>query len=284
MTNALQYGTSVFGGMRGYYNKKGKYLSLFRVDDHFKRLLDAVKILGCDFPYTQKELRQILLDLVKKNNPDSDIYIRPLAFVGNTSITPSLAGVTLDFAIYLKPMGDYLPIDRGLTAAVSSWRRVSENSIPPRGKISGAYINSALARKEASDNGYDEAILLNDQGHVCEGSSENIFLVRDGVLITSGNADDILEGITRRSILQLAKDLKIPVEVRSIARTELYTADEAFFSGTGVQLAWIGQIDKRQVGKGKRGEITSRLQDKFFQLIRGLDPKYKNWCTKVAIK
>jgi len=190
----------------------------------------------------------------------------------------------MDFSLYMIPMGEYLPVDKGLSVLVSSWRRITENSISPRAKISGAYVNSALARKEAIENGYDEAIFLNDNGHVCEGSAENIFIVRDGVLITPSIADDILEGITRRSIIQLAKDLNISVEERSVARSELYIADEAFFAGTGVQVAWIREVDKRRVGDGKRGKITSVLQDKFFKIARGEDEKYKDWCTKVEIK
>ncbi|MBU4099738.1 branched-chain amino acid transaminase [Patescibacteria group bacterium] len=284
MTNALQYGTGIFGGLRGYYNKKENYISVFRIDDHYKRFLSSIHILGCAFPYSASELRGITLELLKKNSPKTDVYFRPFAYLGHTNIGPNLADATMDFSLYMIPMGEYLPVDKGLSVLVSSWRRITENSISPRAKISGAYVNSALARKEAIENGYDEAIFLNDNGHVCEGSAENIFIVRDGVLITPSIADDILEGITRRSIIQLAKDLNISVEERSVARSELYIADEAFFAGTGVQVAWIREVDKRRVGDGKRGKITSVLQDKFFKIARGEDEKYKDWCTKVEIK
>lgn len=284
MTNSLQYGTAVFGGIRGYVNSKENYISVFRIDDHLKRFLSSTKILGCRFSYSQEELKEILIELIKRNNPKSDTYFRPFAYVGNTNIGPNLINAVLDFALYMVPMGEYLPVDKGLSTIISSWRRISENTVPPRAKISGGYINSALARQEASNKGYDEAILLNDQGYVCEGSAENIFIVRDGVLITPDVADSILEGITRRSIIQVARDMGIPVEVRSIARTELYVCDEAFFSGTGVQVAWIGQVDNRQVGDGKRGKITAVLQDKFFKIIRGEDEKYSAWCTKVKLK
>lgn len=284
MTNALQYGTAVFGGMRGYYNNKENYISVFRIDDHFKRFLSSIHILGCKFPYSASELRNITLELLKKNSPMTDIYFRPFAYLGHTDIGPNLADTTMDFSLYMLPMGEYLPVDKGLSVLISSWRRITENSISPRAKVSGAYVNSALARKEALDNGYDEAVFLNDRGHVCEGSAANIFIVRDGVLITPGIADDILEGITRRSIIKLANDLHIPVEERSVARTELYAADEAFLCGTGVQVAWIGQVDKRVVGDAKRGKITGLLQDKFFKIVRGEDEKYKEWCTKVKIR
>lgn len=283
-TNALQYGTGVFGGIRGYFNNETGSISVFRIEDHYKRLLSSVSILGCKLPYNYNKLCEITLALVEKNKPKTDVYFRPFAYVGHTELGPNLANTTLDFALYMIPLGEYLPVDKGLSVVVSSWRRISESQIPPRGKISGGYVNSALARKEASENGYDEAIMLNIKGGVCEGTAENIFIVRDGVLITPSNTDDILEGITRRSIIQLAKDLNIPVEVRSIARSELYVCDEAFFSGTGVQVAWIASIDKRQVGNGKKGKIAAILQDKFFKIVRGDDPKYKDWLTKVNVK
>lgn len=284
MTNALQYGTAIFGGMRGYYNEKEDYISVFRINDHYKRFLASIHILGSDFPYSHDDLCDITFELLKKNNPKMDVYFRPFAYLGHTNIGPNLADTTMDFSLYMLPMGEYLPVDKGLSVMISSWRRVAENSISPRAKISGAYVNSALARKEALENGYDEALFLNDSGQVCEGSAANIFIVRDGMLVTPGIADDILEGITRRSIIQLAKDLDIPVEARSVARSELYVADEVFLCGSGVQVSWIREIDKRQVGDGKRGKITGVLQDRFFKILRGEDEKYKSWCTKVKVK
>lgn len=282
--NALQYGNAVFGGIRGYYSDKGSYVSVFRLEDHNKRFLSSIRIFGCEFGYSAEDLNRIVVDLLEKNNPKTDVYFRPFAYVGDTELGPNLANKKLDFAVYMLPLGEYLPVDVGLSVGVSSWRRISDNAIPPRGKISGAYINSSLARKEAADNGYDEAIMLNDRGLVCEGSAENIFIVRDGVLVTPGVSDDILEGITRRSVMQVASDLGIPVEVRSVARSELYVCDEAFFSGTGVQVAWIGKVDRRVVGDGKKGKITGMLQDKFFEIVRGKDAKYEDWCTKVKVK
>lgn len=285
MTNALQYGTAVFGGIRGYYNKRKKFLSIFRMENHYQRLLNALKILGVSIPYSLKELKEITIELVKKNKPKTDVYFRPFAYAGSCHLSPNLSeDKVFDFALYMLPLGDYLPTDKGLSVMVSSWRRISDNTIPIRAKISGAYINSALARKEAKDKGYDEAILLTEQGHVCEGSAENLFIVRDGILITPPVSDDILEGITRRTIIELAKDLNIEVQERSIDRSELYLADEAFFSGTGVQLAWIAKIDDREIGNAKKGEITAKLQDLFFEIVRGENKKYSpKWCTKIKI-
>ena len=282
MTNALQYGTGVFGGIRGYYNDKEKKLSIFRIEDHVKRFLSSLKILGVELKYSQEELVKIILDLAKKNNPKTDAYFRIFAYAGSINLSPNLErDHEFDFALYMLSLDEYLPINKGLSAMVSSWRRVSDNAIPPRGKISGSYVNSALARQEATKNGCDEAIFLTQDGHVSEGSAENIFIVKNGVLITPPETDDILEGITRRSILELAKDLKVEVNIRSIDRSELYAADEAFFSGTAVQIAWIARIDNRVIGDGKRGPITEKLQELFFKIVRGEEQKYQSWCTKI---
>ena len=281
MTNALQYGTGFFGGIRGYYNADEKAIYVFRIEDHIKRFVSSANILGCDFPYTKAKLKEIVIELIKKNAPRTNAYLRPFAYVGNTNLGPNLADTTLDFALYMIPLEEYLPVNKGLSVMVSSWRRISDNAIPSRGKISGAYINSALARQEAHENGYDEAIMLSESGHVCEGSAENIFLVRDGVVITPAVTDDSLEGITRRSILQIAKDVSIPTETRGIDRSELYIADEVFFTGTGCQVAWISSIDKRIIGDGKIGPITKKLQETFFSIVQGKNKEYIDWCTRI---
>lgn len=284
MTNALQYGTGFFGGLRGYYNAEEKYLSIFRIEDHYKRFLSSANIFGCSFPYTAAELKKITLELAEKNNPTTDAYFRPFAYVGHTELGPNLANTTLSFSLHMIPLGEYLAVNKGLSVMISSWRRISDNTIPSRAKISGGYVNSALARKEATENGYDEALMLGENGHISEGSAENFFMVRDGALITPGITEGILEGITRRSVIQLAKNMGIPVESRSIERSEVYIADEAFFTGTGCQVAWIGQIDKRTIGNGKRGKITEQLQEKFFNAVKGKDGNYTEWCTKIEIK
>lgn len=284
MTNALQYGTAFFGGIRGYKNEKEQVISIFRLEDHFTRFVASQNILGVELPYTKDQLIKIALDLVKKNKPDTDIYLRPFAYASSYNLTPSLySDSKFAFALYMIPLGDYLPTDKGLSVCISSWRRVTDNTVPSRIKPSGAYINSALARKEANERGFDEAIMLSEDGHVTEGSAENLFIIRDGILVTPSYADDILEGITRKSIIQIAKDLGIPTEQRRIDRTELYVAQEAFFTGTGVQVSWIAKVDGRLIGGGKKGQIASKLQDKFFKIVRGEDNEYKDWCTKIKI-
>lgn len=286
MTNALQYGTGIFGGIRGYYNKNTNSIFIFRLEDHYKRFLKSLKILGVKIDYQLSQLKEITVELVEKNQPKTDCYFRPFAYAGSTSISPNLAENNhFDFSLYMIPLGDYLSTSNGIKAKISTWRRVTDNSIPARAKISGAYINSSLAKKEALDNGFDEAIVLKENGEVSEASAANLFIVKDGVLITTEKADDILEGITRKTIIQLANDLKIPVEERRIDKTELYTADEVFFCGTGVQISWVEEIDKRLIGDGKRGTITGKIQDMFFKIVRGEDNNYSSkWCTEVKIK
>ncbi len=253
------------------------------MDDHYQRFLGSAKILGCKLPYTKEELKKITLDLVKKNKPKTNAYFRPFAYVGNTELGPNLANVTLDFALYMIPLEEYMPLGKGLSLVVSSWQRINDNSIPSRGKISGGYINSALARKEATDGGYDEAILLNKFGRVSEGSAENLFIVRNGVLITPDLSEGILEGITRRSVMAIAKDLGVQVVERPIERSELYVADEVFLTGTGCQVAWVEQIDKRQIADGRIGSVTVKLKDTFFKVVKGEDNQYESWYTKVKI-
>lgn len=282
MTNALQYGTGFFGGIRGYYDAQKGYLSLFRLDDHITRFLSSAKILGVTMEYTHEALKKIILDLVRKNKPKTDCYIRPFGYAGSINLAPNLARDNVfNFSCYMIPLGDYIPTESGISVAVSSWRRISDNMIPPRAKISGTYINSALAKLDAAQKGCVEAILLNEDGLVSEGSAMNLFIVRDNTLITNTVVDNILEGITRRTIIQLAQDLKIPVVERSINRTELYIADEAFFTGTGAQVAWISEIDGRKIGLGKKGSNTAKIQKHFFDVVRGKIKKYDSWCTKI---
>lgn len=284
MTNALQYGTAFFGGIRGYYNKEKNFISVFRLDDHYRRFLSSAKILGCEFPYSHEELKKITLELIDKNKPETNVYLRPFGYVGNTELGPNFANVTLDFSLHMIPLEEYMPISKGLSLVVSNWQRINDNAIPTRAKLSGGYVNSALARKEATDGGFDEAILLNSQGHVSEGSAENFFMIRDGKLITPGLSEGVLEGITRRSVIQIAKDMGIETVERSIERSELYIADEIFLTGTGCQVAWVEKIDKRVIGTGKIGSITEKLREKFFNTVRGDDDQYKEWTTRITVK
>lgn len=282
MTNALQYGNAVFGGIRGYYHAEQKAMYAFRVDDHYKRLLSASRIIGCGLPYSAEKLKDITVELIKKNKPTTDAYLRMFAYAGHTELGPNLANTTLDFSLYMIPLGEYLPVSKGLNVMVSSWQRISDNAIPTRAKISGGYINSSLARKEAYDNGYDEAIMLHKNGTVSEGSAENIFIVRDGVLITPSVSEGILEGITRKSVIKIAQDMGMTIETRPVERSELYVADEVFLSGTACQVAWVHSIDKRVISE-KIGPITKQLQEKFFNVVHRKDNEYNDWFTKVQV-
>src|SRR3989344_278456 len=284
-TNALQYGTAVFGGIRGYYSKDKKVLSIFRPRCHFERFLNSLKILGVSIPYSSSDLVQIIVKLVTKNRPRQNVYFRPFAYAGSLQLAPNLFRDNhFDFAMYMIPLEEYLSVSKGLSVKVSSWTRVSDNSIPARGKISGSYINSALARQESAQLGFDEAIVLNQRGEVSEGSAENLFIVRNGCLITPPITDDILEGITRNTVIQLARDLNVPTLERSIDRSELYIADEAFFCGTGVQVAWISELEKRPAGIFHLGPITSRIQTAFFSLVHGKLKKYSSWIYPIRLK
>jgi branched-chain amino acid aminotransferase len=281
MTHALQYGTMVFGGIRGYYNKEKDNVFIFRPYDHFQRLYNSAKIMQMKPPYSIEEMVNILKELVKRNNYKSNIYFRPFIYKSALRLSPSLHDVEDSFSCYTLLLDEYLDTNRGLRVAVSSWRRIDDNIIPTRAKVSGGYANSALAKSEALQNGFDEAIFLDSRGYVSEGSAENIFIVRNGILYTPPNHAALLEGITRRSIIEIAKKENIPFEIRDIARSELYIADEVFFTGTGAQVAWIAEIDRRVIGKGTIGPITKYLKEKFNYIVYGNDPEYSEWIVPV---
>jgi branched-chain amino acid aminotransferase len=280
-THAVQYGTGAFAGVRGYLDDDGETINIFRLPDHATRLLNSAKLLRASLPFDRDSLAETIVALVERNAPEQDVYIRPFVYKSSVQLTPRLRGLDDELAIYMLSLGDYLDTTAGVKAAVSSWVRVSDNAIPGRGKLSGSYINSALAKDEAEEKGADEAILLDAAGHVAEGSGCNLFLVRDGVLTTTPITGDILEGITRRSFLTFAADEGIPTEQREIDRSELYLAEEAFFCGTGVQVAPIATIDGRPVGDSKPGPITMRLREIFFDTVRGRSDRYGDFITPV---
>ncbi|MGD9711354.1 MAG: branched-chain amino acid transaminase [Thermomicrobiales bacterium] len=282
-THCVQYGTGAFAGIRGYLDHTGESVNIFRLPDHSRRLLNSARILRAELPYGADDVAAIITNLVARNGHRGDVYIRPFIYKPAVQLTPRLLGIGDEFAVYMMPMGDYLTLERGQKAIVSSWFRIPDNAIPSRGKLSGSYVNSAFAKDEAEEKGGDEAIMLNTAGKIAEGSSCNLFMVRDGVLITPPFSSDILEGITRRSVLAMAQDAGIPSEVREIDRTELYLADEAFFCGTGVQIAWIESIDGRPIGQKVRGPVTSALQETFFDTVRGRNDRYANWLTRVPV-
>ncbi|HMV99487.1 MAG TPA: branched-chain amino acid transaminase [Acidobacteriota bacterium] len=279
MTHAFNYGTGVFEGIRGYYNADHEEIYLFRLADHFIRLMQNAKIIKVEMPYTADQLCHIAIELVKRNGFSSDIYIRPLAYKNVCQIGTKLSPGA-DLTMFAVPMGDYVDTTRPLNVCVSSWRRVEDNAIPARGKICGSYVNSALTATEARDNGFDEAIVLNENGQVAEGSAMNFFIVRDGRLISPPVYSNILEGITRNTIMRLAQEqLGIETRFRPMDRSELYVADEAFFCGTGAQIAAIATIDHRPVGNGKIGPITEKLTKLYNKMVHGELPQYNHWLT-----
>jgi branched-chain amino acid aminotransferase len=283
-THALMYGTSVFEGIRGYWNEEESRIYIFRMKEHYERIGRSCRIMFMEMPHTPEEFCNITIDLIKMNAPKEDTYIRPSVYKKGYTIGPKLINNEDGTIIFTTPLGQYVDIHKGLSVCVSSWTRVADNVIPPRAKIAGSYCNAALIKTEALLSGFDEAITMTSAGKIGEGSAMNLFIVRDGKLVTSNKTDDILEGITRDTIIKMAGDLKIPVEERVIDRTELYICEEAFYSGTGAQISPITKIDHRPVGDGKVGPIAKKLQDLYFDIVRGKVEKYKHWCTPVDIK
>ena len=281
MTHALQYGTMVFGGMRGYHDPASNNVFLFRPYDHFRRIHKSAHIMQMKPTQSVEQMAEIALELVRRNQYRCNVYFRPFIYKSELRLSPSLHNVNDSFSIYTMKLDDYLDTSKGLRVAVSSWRRIDDNIIPTRAKVSGGYANSALAKSEVVQNGFDEAIFLDSRGFVSEGSAENIFIVRDNVLITPSNNASILEGITMRTIIDLAKDEGIKVERRDIGRSELYIADEVFFTGTGAQVAWVAEVDRRVIGSGSIGPVTDRLRARYSKLVRGGDSVFKDWAVPV---
>lgn len=285
MTHALNYGTGCFGGIRGYWNETEEQLFVFRPSDHYRRFLQSARLLWMDLGYSEDDLIKITLDLLRAEGFRQDCYIRPLAYKSDEIIGVRLNDVKDALTIFAVPFGRYVENDEGAHVTISGWWRIEDNAIPARGKITGAYANSAFIKTDALLSGFDEAIVLNRDGHVSEGSAENIFMLRDGVVYTPPVKDNILEGITRRTFMTLLRDeLGVDVVERSIDRTELYLADELWFSGTGVQIAAITKIDHRPIANGKMGPLVSDLRDLFFDVVRGKVAKYRHWCQPVYAK
>ena len=282
MTHAFNYGTGCFEGIRAYWNQAEEQLYVFKLREHYDRLLRSCHILFISLPYGVDELCSATLELLRKEGFREDTYIRPLAYKADTGIGVRLHDLEDQFALFATPFGKYIEKEEGAKVGVSSWRRINDNAVPARAKITGAYINSALIKTDAVMNGFDEAIVLTQEGHVSEGSAENLFIVRDGKLITSPVTEDILEGITRSTLIELAgKELAIETIERPIDRTELYVAEEAFFCGTGVQIVAITEIDHRPVETGKIGPIVTQLRDLYFSIARGEREDYMKWVTPV---
>ena len=282
MTHAFLYGTACFEGIRGNWNEEDGTLYLFRMREHYQRLRQSCQILHIALPYSDDELCALTEEVVARNGYTEDIYVRPIAYKSQEVIGVRLHDLEDDFLIFVAPFGPYLDIEKGIRCMTSSWRRVEDTAIPARAKVNGIYVNSALAKTEAQENGFDEAIMLDERGHVSEGSGENIFIVRNGRLITPPPSDNILEGITRDSVITLAREeLGIETEERSIDRSELYVADECFMTGTAAHVTAVVEVDRRPIGTGQTGEITRQLQQLYFEAIRGKNGKYSHWVTPV---
>jgi branched-chain amino acid aminotransferase len=280
-THALHYGTGVFEGIRAYETPDHGELYLLKLPEHFRRMVLSCRIARIDPGHTVEEMCEITRELVRRNGFREDIYIRPIAFKATPTIGLRLRGLEDAFAVFCLPLKEYIDSSGGLHCCVSSWVRPDDNALPVRAKITGAYINACLASDDARANGFDEAILLTADGHVSEAASANLFMVRDGELITSLRSDAILEGITRGAVIELAREMGIPVVERTIDRTELYVADELFFTGTALQIAPIVRVDHRPVGEGVPGPITLRLQEAYARIVRGEDPRHADWLSPV---
>lgn len=282
MTHALNYGTGVFGGLRAYWNDDEEQLFIFRPFDHFERFLQSASLIRISLPYTADELVDILAELLRTENFHENCYIRPLAYKSTEMIGVRLHDVDDAFTMFSLPFGAYIPNENGAHVCFSAWRRVDDNAIPARGKIVGAYANSALIKSDAVLSGFDEALVLNQEGHVTEASAANIFIARKGVVYTPPPQSDVLEGIVRKTIITLLQDdLGIEVVERDIDRTEVYVADEIFLCGTGVQVAAVTQVEHRQIGAGRMGTITRQVRDLFMDVVSGRVEKYRDWLTPV---
>lgn len=284
MTHCIHYGTAVFEGIRGNWNDKQKQTYIFRLKEHMERLARGCKVLNITLPLSIDELCKKTVELVAKCGFQEDAYIRPLAYTSSQALGVRLHNLDSDFLMFVIPWGPYLDVDKA-RCGVSSWHRPEDNVIPPQIKATGIYINNALAKTEAINNGYDEAIMLAPDGHLSEGSGENIFLVIEGKLVTPATTNNILTGITRNTVIELAeKELGIQTIHRSIDRSELYSADECFLTGTAAHVTPVAEIDHRKVANGEIGPITAKLQEIYAKVIRGNHPKYMHWCTPVYKK
>jgi len=286
MTHALNYGTAVFGGLRGYWNSEEEQLYLFRPLDHFERFLQSASLLRMTLPHTPETLTEVLRQLIQAEGYQTNCYVRPLAYKSSEMIGVKLHGVDDEITMFSIPFGSYVDDkEDGMHVGFSAWRRVDDNAIPARGKIAGSYVNSALIKSDALLAGYDEALVLTQDGHLSESSAANLFIVRRGQLITPAVNGDVLEGITRRTVIELAREeLGLTVVERAIDRTEVYVADEMFMCGTGVQIAAVTQVEHRNVGTGKMGEVTRALSSVFYDVVTGRNPKYRHFLSPVYDK
>lgn len=277
-THALNYGTAAFGGVRAYWNPDEEQLFIFRPRDHFIRLLNSAKLILAEIPHTPESLIEIALELLRVEGYREDVYIRPLIYKAEEGIGVRLHDLRDEITIFALPFTRYVDRDDRAHVTISSWRRIDDNAVPARGKISGAYVNSALIKTDAMRAGFDEALVLTNEGHISEGSAENVFMLRDGVLVTPPITDNILEGITRRTIITLARELLgLEVVERHIDRTEVYLCEELFLTGTAAQVTAVTRVDHRPIGSGDMGPVTARLRQAYQDVVRGRLPAYRDW-------
>ncbi len=281
-THGFLYGTSVFSGMRGYWNAEKKKLFVFRPFDHYRRLLNSARMMAMEIPYDEEGLIDLTMNLLRTDDWKQDVYLRPTIYKSDMGIGVRLHNLKDEFCMFVMPFEKYVSNDTDAHVTFSSWRRIDDNAIPARGKIAGAYANSALIKTDANRAGFDEALALDNNGHVSEGSAMNIFMIRDGVVITPPVTDNILEGITRRSVIELARnELGLEVMERSIDRTEVFIAEEMFMTGTAAQIVSVTKIDHRPIGIGKMGPITTKLRELFDDVVHARHPKYQKWSLEV---
>ena len=285
-THALHYGTAVFEGIRGNWNADHDTLYVFRMREHYERLIQGCRIMMLDIPYDVDDLCEITIDLLQRCGYKEDLYIRPLAYKSEERVANlKLQELGSDFTLMVVPFGAYIDVEGAIRCCTSSWRRVDDTIIPPRVKISGHYVNSILAKTEATLAGFDEAIMLTQDGNVSEGSGENLFLVSNGVIHTPLVADNNLTGITRDSAMRIATDeLGLEIVERQIRRSELYLADEIFLTGTAAHVTPVGELDMRPIGEGGVGPITQRINEMYVDIIAGNNPKYMDWCATVPLE
>ena len=282
MTHAFMYGTATFEGIRGYWNaEQGQLYGLF-VREHMERIRNSAKMLLMEGLPSVDDLVSIVLETARRNEFREDIYIRPSYYKSTRAIGVRLHHLDHELYVITTPFGNYIDIEKGVRIMTSTWRRNADEALPARGKIVGGYVNMAFQKSEAELNGFDEALVLTPGGHASEASAANLFMVRDGVLLTPPVSDDILEGVTRKAIVQLAQDAGIPVEIRSMDRSELYVCDEVFLCGTGVQVSTVVEVDHRPVGDGSIGPVARLISQRYFDAVRGNLPEYRSWLTPLG--
>ena len=285
MTHALHYGTAVFEGIRGNWNSSKEKMFVFRLKEHYQRLIKGCKILNMDISYTVEDLCNITIDLIKASEYKEDIYIRPLAYKSEEKVANlKLHELESSFALMIVPFGNYIDNEKPIRCQTSSWRRPHDSMMPTGVKLSGLYTTSILAKTEAILAGFDEAILLNFDGSVSEGSGENLFMLRDGNLVTPSETENCLLGITRDCVFEIASnEFGMEIKSRKIHRSEIYLADEVFLTGTAAHITSVGQLDNRNISSGNIGEFTKKMQDKYFKIVKGDEQKYIKWCTEISI-